>query len=1276
MDNRKLFALLVALTGLMGVMIVAHATGPMNWGQRVRGEWEVSAFNHTQPIPSSVWTLSALGDYPTLDYVSDQVAFDADGDGDMDLAVTGWEKNRLFINDGSGNLSRVDADDFDERAGWSVALAAFDADGDGDMDLAVVEEHGPLTNRVYLNDGRGRFTRIDAGDFDDAVGTTYQVVALDADGDGDMDLAVGKQGADQLYLNDGAAHFSLVDSGAFDDCPCPDTVALAAFDADGDGDLDLARGGFGDSQPNALFLNDGQGVFTRGDGGDFSSAASYTSALAAFDIDGDGDVDLAAGKNSLVPAKTMYDAVYRNDGSGVFHLMDGGDFDNVLKDTSRLAPFDADGDGDLDLAVAYGLDIRPQANALYRNDGQGHFLWWDGSGVDASEQWTRAVTPFDADGDGDVDLAFGNARGPQELYLNQQDAPACVTLAREGFTARSAGDFGKGYDGPGALGATLDVDGDGDMDLISRNAAGRLVLYKNDGSGQLHQADGGALETTLGAIKALAAFDADSDGDPDLAVADFRDPNRLLINDGQGVFHVAEAGEFDNLPLKTTTLAAFDADGDGDLDLITGHDHGDPVGLYLNDGRGVFHKRNAPDFIDTAYHSLDQVLPLDADHDGDMDVLLVLTSDPIEEDDLARLYLNDGQGRFQRKDHSGLDAVAFTHLPMQARDLNGDGFVDLASPRQVFLNDGQGVFTEVPQNDDFTQSESQKLALFDADGDGDADLLRNNTRMYGFIYDVLQLFLNNGAGHFTLTPAGEIDQAIVGGDLLPADMDGDGRMDVVALGWQGQGVYRNQGGGVFNRLSNDGGIPSDESATYDLKSADINGDGALDLITGEDGPNRVYLRDGSGAFRQTDAGDLTADDLMTRAVALFDADGDGDIDVAAGHSSRSEGNTSSISALYLNDGRGRFTRTDAGEFDDKPLETLTMAALDADGDGDTDLAEGLKNGRHYLWLNDGHGRFTQKDAGDFEKAASYPLFLLAFDADGDGDQDLLVPDYPDRLYLNDGSGHFSAKLWSDNPTYYSYNAIAFDMDQDGDLDLVFMDDAGDVLSFYLNDGAAFFTRTQVTPSTHRVTSDRGLAALDVDGDGDLDLADGAGRVFLNLGDGHFASETMGDFSAVMLRRYVLTALDADGDGDADLVAGGPDINLIFFNQGFYDRGDVTSPVISPQAQCPGCGPLLAWSVLQGEMQTPVGTRLTFDVLDPTTNQPIPGFENRTLDANQRLDLSGLNPATYPAIRLRARFAGLTPGPDTQDQTPRLCSWNVLFQMGGVEKAAYLPLVQK
>ena len=134
------------------------------------------------------------------------------------------------------------------NSGHVVALAPFDADGDGDIDLATGNslDSGGEANRLLLNDGAGRLVFAEAGDFDDPVLSTRALAAFDADGDGDVDLAVGNVGsaANALYLNDGAGMFDQAEAGDFDDAG---SAALIVFDADGDGDLDLAAGGFGDA---------------------------------------------------------------------------------------------------------------------------------------------------------------------------------------------------------------------------------------------------------------------------------------------------------------------------------------------------------------------------------------------------------------------------------------------------------------------------------------------------------------------------------------------------------------------------------------------------------------------------------------------------------------------------------------------------------------------------------------------------------------------------------------------------------------------------------------------------------------------------------------------------------------------------------------------------------------------------------------------------------------------------------------------------------------------
>jgi len=132
----------------------------------------------------------------------------------------------------------------------SFSLVLGDVDGDGDLDLAIGNEGEQ--NVVYLNDGDGTFDTIThtVGPADDR---TLGLALGDVDGDGDLDLVVGNHlQQNVIYLNDGDATFDTTsyDVGPGDD----DTYSLALGDVDGDGDLDLAVGNHGQ---DVVYLNDG-----------------------------------------------------------------------------------------------------------------------------------------------------------------------------------------------------------------------------------------------------------------------------------------------------------------------------------------------------------------------------------------------------------------------------------------------------------------------------------------------------------------------------------------------------------------------------------------------------------------------------------------------------------------------------------------------------------------------------------------------------------------------------------------------------------------------------------------------------------------------------------------------------------------------------------------------------------------------------------------------------------------------------------------------------------
>jgi subtilisin-like proprotein convertase family protein len=281
----------------------------------------------------------------------------------------------------------------------------------------------------------------------------------DVDGDGDLDLAAGNEslwngsqwigGQNKVYLNvDGM----LQTSAAWASGDSDRTTTVAWGDVDGDGDLDLAAGNSG--SPNKVYLNVGGTLQTSAAWA--SGDIDYTYSVAWGDMDGDGDLDLAAG-NSGSPNKNK---VYLNMGGTLQTSAAWAFDDNDL--TNSVAWGDVDGDGDLDLAG--GNDYGP--NEVYLNQGgmlQPVAIWNSGD-----SDWTTTVAWGDVDGDGDLDLAAGNWNGPNKVYPNVGGV-----LQRAADNPWTSGD----NDLTNSV-AWGDVDGDGDLDLVA-GGSGQNRLYRN-----------------------------------------------------------------------------------------------------------------------------------------------------------------------------------------------------------------------------------------------------------------------------------------------------------------------------------------------------------------------------------------------------------------------------------------------------------------------------------------------------------------------------------------------------------------------------------------------------------------------------------------------------------------------------------------------------------------------------------------------------------------------------------------------------------------------------
>ncbi|MCZ0964340.1 FG-GAP-like repeat-containing protein [Paracoccus benzoatiresistens] len=293
------------------------------------------------------------------------------------------------LGDGQGGFGG--GSDLDKGGGYRL-LALGDLDGDGDLDFIMPENFGEGVGgsvTVRLNDGSGGFDEAS----DVAVTEAAGDIALgDLDGDGDLDYATANydSGSVSVRLGNGDGTF---DGGS--EVATGSAVALALGDLDGDGDLDVATANSddGDNYSVSLRLNNGDGTFG---GGSELAVGNGPTEVALGDLDGDGDLDLAA-----VNTHDDTVSVRMNDGSGTF----GGGSEVALGNgVADLALGDLDGDGDLDLAVA---NRNGGTVSIRLNDGSGTF---DG-GSEVAIDSPGSVALGDFDDDGDLDLVASNSQG-------------------------------------------------------------------------------------------------------------------------------------------------------------------------------------------------------------------------------------------------------------------------------------------------------------------------------------------------------------------------------------------------------------------------------------------------------------------------------------------------------------------------------------------------------------------------------------------------------------------------------------------------------------------------------------------------------------------------------------------------------------------------------------------------------------------------------------------------------------------------------------------------
>jgi hypothetical protein len=243
---------------------------------------------------------------------------DVNGDGCEDFYIGGaaGQAGQLFVQTANGRFAPLRQPDFEkDKIGEDVAAAFFDADGDGDPDLYVgsgsneFEPGAPgLDDRLYLNDGRGRFQRRADALPSGKPFATACVAAADVDGDGDQDLFVGMRlvpghygqpPTSFLLENDGAGYFKPANQRY----PALNQLGMvtAAVWTDLDGDRYPELIVAGDWEPVHIFKNTAGKLSLQATvhGNAATSGGGWWNCIATADLDGDGDPDFVLGNQGL-----------------------------------------------------------------------------------------------------------------------------------------------------------------------------------------------------------------------------------------------------------------------------------------------------------------------------------------------------------------------------------------------------------------------------------------------------------------------------------------------------------------------------------------------------------------------------------------------------------------------------------------------------------------------------------------------------------------------------------------------------------------------------------------------------------------------------------------------------------------------------------------------------------------------------------------------------------------------------------------------------------------
>lgn len=820
-------------------------------------------------------------------------AGDINQDGLPDLFFSGNQvSDALYINKGDFKFEEVSVNSgLAEDGTWSNGAAMADVNGDGFLDIYVCRSSWRMDddqpelrkNRLYINQKDGTFKDEAEAYGVDNIAYSTQAAFLDYDHDGDLDLfllnapsnnldqkvAYQKTGfpdfaSDKLFRNEGGTHFSDQSENA--------GVAAFSFglgvvcsDLNHDGWVDIYVANDYE-RPDYMYINQRNGTFVN----QLNERIKHTSFTAmgceSADLNNDGFTDL-----------TVLD-------------MQAEDHQRSKTNMPSMQP------ENFWSYVSKGYNYQYMSNVLQMNNGTGFFSDLAQMAGIASTDWSWAVLANDFDHDGWNDLYVSNGinrdirnndfalsfeekmeQGAQvNLFQMVEEAPVTLTpnylFHNQGNMHFEKKTSDWGLDTPAfSFGAAVaDLDLDGDLDLVVNNNNAAPFIYENevsDGHWLQVAVNAGAMNQHGIGAKAVAFLDGGLKYQELTSVRGYQSSSEQLMHFGLG-----KSNRLDSLLIifpDGASIRKYDVMADQRLSVKRSEAKVQAIEVYnfkpalLRDYSSAIaqvkaHEENPFDDFQREVllpHKQSEHGPAlcvgDVNGDGLQDAFLGAASTF-----RSQFLIQNESGGFDAMD-SGLNDEAYEDVSAAFFDADGDGDQDLVVASggyefeaknpvykvRLYLN-SNGQFSAADESfwpSQFTNASVLQVADWDVDGDLDVFIAGGVLPGQYPQIDASYLFQNEGGNGFEVTELSSLfGQNGVITDAKWVNLEGDDRLELLTVGeWMSPQIFTYQNGTW-------GVSPLSESLSalkgwwWSIDLADMNGDGELDLLLGNMGENTKY----------------------------------------------------------------------------------------------------------------------------------------------------------------------------------------------------------------------------------------------------------------------------------------------------------------------------------------------------------------------------------------------------------------------------------------------------